>query len=88
MIEKIRNSLRIKTDKLDSEIEDLIEACKMDLKIKGVNNIDEQDPLIFQAIKIYCKAYFGIDNKDSEKYIKVYESLRDSLALCGDYNVV
>lgn len=88
MLEKIKLSLRIKSNKFDDEILDLITSAKMDLSIAGVRKIKETDPLIQQAIKIYCKANFGIDNKDSEKYQKSYDLLKQSLSLCGDYNVV
>ena len=88
MLEKIKLSLRIKNDKFDTEITDLINSCKLDLGLSGVKKIDDTDPLIQQAIKIYCKANFGLDNKDSEKYQESYNLLKNSLALCGDYNVV
>lgn len=86
MLEKIKLILRIKGNVFDDEISDLIESAKLDLNISGVINTDENDPLIYQAIKTYCKAQFGLDNKDSEKYQMSYESLRNHLALCGDYN--
>lgn len=87
MLEKVKLSLRIKHFKLDDEINDLIEACKVDLSISGVRKIDETDPIIQRAIIIYCKANFGLDNTDSEKYQKSYDLLKQSLTLCGDYNV-
>lgn len=87
MLERVKLALRIKSDKLDDEIVDLIEACKTDLSLSGVRKIEDTDPLIQQAIKLYCKANFGLDNKDSEKYQKSYDMLKISLSLCGDYNV-
>lgn len=87
MLEKIRLALRIKNNKFDNEILDIIEECKMDLKISGIVKVNEEDPLIERAIKIYSKANFGLDNKDSEKYQASYESLKQHLSLCGDYNV-
>mgnify|MGYP000071202539 FL=1 len=87
MLERVKLALRIKSDKLDDEIVDLIEACKADLSLSGVRKIEDTDPLIQQAIKLYCKANFGLDNKDSEKYQKSYDMLKISLSLCGDYNV-
>lgn len=87
MLERVKLALRIKSDKLDDEIVDLIEACKVDLSLSGVRKIEDTDPLIQQAIKLYCKANFGLDNKDSEKYQKSYDMLKISLSLCGDYNV-
>lgn len=87
MLEKVKLALRIKNNKLDDDITDLIDACKIDLSISGVKKIDETDALVIQAVKLYCKANFGLNNKDSEKYQKSYDMLKSSMALCGDYNV-
>lgn len=87
MLDPIRLALRINSSAFDTEITDLIESAKLDLRISGIVKIDETDPLIQQAIKIYCKANFGLDNKDSEKYQKSYDMLKQHLSLCGDYNV-
>ncbi len=87
MLEKVKLALRIKSNILDSEIDDLIEACKIDLSISGVKRIEESDPIINRAIILYCKANFGLENKDSEKYQSSYDLLKQSLSLCGDYNV-
>lgn len=87
ILEKVKLALRIKSNSLDLEIQDLIESAKADLNISGVKNLDEEDPLIIQAVKTYCKANFGLDNKDSEKYQKSYDMLKQHLSLCGEYNV-
>lgn len=87
MLEKVKLSLRIKSNAFNTEISEMIEAAKLDLSISGIKKIDEDDPLIQQAIKTYCKANFGLDNKDSEKYQKSYNMLKEHLSLCGDYNV-
>ncbi|EGS9998291.1 DNA-packaging protein [Clostridium perfringens] len=86
MLEKVKLSLRIKSDAFNIEILEMIEAAKLDLSISGIKKIEEDDPLIQQAIKTYCKANFGLDNKDSEKYQKSYNMLKEHLSLCGDYN--
>ena len=86
MLEKVKLALRIKVTSLDSEITDLIEACKIDLSISGIKVINDTDPLIQRAIIVYCKANFGLDNKESEKYQLSYDMLKQSLALCSDYN--
>lgn len=88
MLDKVKLALRIKSSKLDVEINDLIEACKIDLSISGVKKIELTDPIIQRAIILYCKANFGLDNKDSDKYQRSYDLLKQSLKLCGDYNVV
>lgn len=86
MLDRVKFALRVSNNKFDEEINDLIQAGVRDLKISGVNTIDESDPLIVQAIKTYCKAYFWADNKDSERYINSYESIKQHLSLCGEYN--
>lgn len=88
MIVKVKEALRVTHSALDTEIIDLIEACKLDLKISGINNITETDPLITRAIIVYCKAHFGFDNSESERFERSYEMLKNHLALCGDYNAI
>lgn len=87
LLEKIKKALRISHEHLDDEITDMIEACLLDLNISGVRVINECDPLILQAVKVYCKANAGLNNDDSEKFQRSYNSLKTHLSLCGDYNV-
>lgn len=70
---------------LDEEIWQDILACRQDLKIAGVVNADFKDPLIQQAVKLYCKAHFGYE-EESEKFQRAYESLRASLSTSAEYN--
>ena len=88
MLQDVKSSVRIINNKFDEELLDLIEAAKTDLLIAGVTKNDEDDPLIKREIILYCKANFGLDNKDSEKYQNSYENLKEKLSLCGDYNSV
>lgn len=87
MLEEVKLALRITSVKLDSEVQGLIDACKRDLKLVGVQVIDENDPLIKRAVILYAKANFGYDNPESEKFQKSYDHLKCSLSLAGDYNV-
>lgn len=87
LINDIKLSLRIKNTAYDTEIQDLIDACKIDLGISGVQEIDETEPLTAQAIKLYCKGHFGYD-ENSEKFQQAYESLKIVMALASDYKVV
>jgi len=85
MLEIIKLALRIKSTAYDEEILGLIEACKIDLGLAGVNIIEEADPLIHRSVILYSKANFG-SNSDSEKYQKSYDMLKCSLSLARDYN--
>lgn len=95
LIDDIKITLRISKTNLafDSEIEDLIETARQDLKLAGVsaNIVDaetDQDPLIKRAITTYVKANFGWDNPDADRLQKAYDSLKMHLSLAGDYNAI
>lgn len=87
MLEKVKLNLRITTDAFDiDEVQELIDSAKADLKLSGVVNVDESDELIRRAIILYCKANFGYDNPDAERFQKSYEMLKTHLSLCTEYN--
>lgn len=84
LLEEVRTRLRIKARVFDqAELEPLISAAQADLARVGVK-AGEADPLLRQAVVLYCKAYFGFA-EDAERYRRAYEALRDSMALSGEY---
>ena len=85
MLDKVRQALRITHNKLDDELQDVINACIYDLTIAGVKNIDENDPLIQQAVKTYAKAEYEQDVNKANRLTQAYVSLKIALCLCGDY---
>ncbi len=89
LLDDIKQTLRITTTLLDTEIEDLIDSAKADLILSGVleDKLLDTDMLIKRAIILYCKANFGLDNKDSEKYMTSYISLKTHLTLSQEYTV-
>lgn len=58
---KLKLALRITTDAFDVELQDLIEAAKIDIGIAGVTIPDDSEklPIIERAIILYCKMNFG-----------------------------
>lgn len=89
MLEKIKLALRIDGNDLDSEIDDEIEAAKADLILSGVTKekINDEDPLIIRAIKIFCKIEFASNEQEAERYRNCYEMLKSHLTLSADYTV-
>lgn len=86
MREHIKLNLRKTTDELDGEIDGLIEACKEDMILSGVEPMIFQqlaNPLMRQATVFYAKAYFG-NGDESERFRRAYEALRDKLAMGGE----
>ena len=86
IIAAVKMSLRISTGAFDTELAELVEACKLDLKMKGVQKIDESENLTRQAIKLYCRANFANgDVKERELYADRYEKLAAAMSLCSYY---
>ncbi len=86
LLQKVKESIRVGNSSIDGDTTDYILACKADLKRVGLKNIDCEDPLILQAIKLYVKWHVDFEG-EAERYRLSYEALRDSLSMCGDYNV-
>lgn len=82
----VKKSLRISADIFDDDLTELIEAAKNDLKMRGVDNIDEDTPLVRQAVKLYCRGNFANgDVKERELYQSRYLDLAGAMSLCGFY---
>ena len=80
LLDTVKAALRRKTTAFDGEIQGLINACLKDLKIAGVECLNQQpaegetplttdqltagDPLLERAVILYAKANFGYDEKD------------------------
>ena len=60
-LEKIKLSLRISHSRLDEDIQGDIDTALADLRMHGVIHKDESDPLIFNAVKLYCKSSYTVN---------------------------
>ena len=76
-LDYIKMTCRVSTDAFDAELENLIASARADMARVGVRQeyIDTEDALVTTAIGCYCKARFGMDNADSEKYFKSYQQM-------------
>jgi hypothetical protein len=82
---KIKQSLRITHEKLDEAIRADIDACLVDLRLVGVTYADETDPLIFNAIKLWCRSFYTDDVVKAAEYLKRYEALKACLMMAEGY---
>lgn len=89
ILDDVKVALRIAATNtaFDGEVGDLIDAAKKDLELAGVaaDKAIETDPLIKRAITTYCKAHYGYDNPDAERFLESYLMLKRHLALSVDY---
>ncbi len=82
---KIKLALRISHTKLDEDIRADIDACLADLRSCGVVHADETDPLIYNAIKLWCRSLYTDDPAKGAEYLRRYESLKASLMMATGY---
>jgi len=88
LLDDVKLALRITSSAFDKEVEDLINAARQDLILSGVSQNkaqDENDPLIKRAITVYCKAHFGFDNPEAERFQQSYDMLKAHLTLSAEY---
>lgn len=91
MLNSVLVALRISHTFLNSEIEDLIAAARLDLIQSGISSLKanlNDDALIKRAIITYCKANFLADKDEAERFQKSYDLLKTHLALADDYKEV
>lgn len=84
MLDKVKMALRIKTDALDAELDDLIEAAKLDLGIAGVVLPATMDAICTRAIITYCKMSFGLP-EDYDRLKASYDEQKAQLVSATGY---
>lgn len=90
MLDACRDALRIPADvtDYDAEIEDLIDAARAAMRAGGVSAEvadDDSDGTVRLAIKVFCKANFGMDNPDADRYAHTFEELVTLMRGASDY---
>lgn len=89
MLAKIKNSLRITHTALNGDIEDTMSACMADLRVCGVqvpDDLDENlDPLLLNAVKLYCKASYTDDPGKAARFQAGYDALKSCLMMADAY---
>lgn len=82
---KIKLALRIKHAALDDDIQAEIDACLADLYVCGVTYADDEDPLIYNAIKLWCRSVFTDDPAKGAEYLRRYDALKSCLMMAEGY---
>ena len=84
-LEKIKRAIRISHSKLDGDVQADIDACLADLRLCGIIHAEESDPLIFNAIKLWCRSLYTDDPAKGAEYLRRYESLKACLMTAEGY---
>lgn len=80
LLDSCREALRIPAEcyDFDAEIEDLIEAARAAMRAGGVAAsvaADDSNGTVRLAVKVYCKANFGMDNPDADCLAQSFDDL-------------
>ena len=84
MLEMVKIALRITTSAFDDELNQLIEAAKIDLGIAGVVVPEELDAIVQRAIITYCKLHFGLP-EDAGRLKLSYDEQKAQLVTATGY---
>lgn len=85
LLELIKKGIRRTHDKLDDDLQGDIDACLADLHVCGVVYATTDDPLIVNAVKLYCRAMNTDDTVKSAAYMQRYEALKSCLMMAEGY---
>lgn len=92
LLDEAKLALRVTSGDFDLEVTALIDAAKRDMVRQGVREdlLAEGaiDPLAKMAVMLFCKARFGFDNDDAERfesaYVKTLKDLANAPTLYSD----
>lgn len=93
LLSKVKTNLRISHKALDDDLADTIEACLADLSVCGVraptpDDPQETDPLILNAVKLYCRKEYTDDPGKAAEYQRRYDALKTCLMMSEKYREV
>jgi hypothetical protein len=82
-----RLALRLESTSTDDQIQDLIDAARIDLNLAGATaeSVAGPDKLVRQAIVSYVMAHWGLDDADAARAEACYDRLNLKLALSTEY---
>lgn len=86
----VKNSMWLSTDAFDAQLENLIQAALIDLKIAGVigESATTDDPQILVAVATYCKLNFGTpSDADYDRLKRAYDEQKAQLSMATGYTV-
>ena len=94
LLDDMKGILRVTDDEFEVEIQALIDGAKAELVRRGVRSSvvqieddDELDPLVRNAVIFYCKSAFSFDNTDKTFFQSAFNRLVAGMLNSDDYNV-
>lgn len=86
MLAKVKLALRVTTTAYDNDLNDLINAAKLDLGIAGVDLPTTLDAVCERAIITYCKLHFlGLSDNEWDRLKASYDEQKAQLTMATGY---
>lgn len=85
-LEQVKLALRLKNSAYDAEITALIAAAQATMAASGISADHDSDPMYQAAVTAYCKAHFGMENEDGDRWNEIFRGIVEHMSLCGLYN--
>lgn len=86
MLEKVKLALRVTVDAYNDDLNDLIDAAKLDLGVAGVVIPGIIDALVTRAIITYCKIHFlSLTDGEYSRLKAAYDEQKAQLVTCTGY---
>ena len=86
MLSKVKLALRVTTTAYDNDLNDLINAAKLDLGIAGVALPTTLDAVCERAIITYCKLHFlGLSENEWDRLKASYDEQKAQLTMATGY---
>lgn len=83
LLDEVKIACRVSSDVFDTELEAYISAALMDMRRAGVReellSPASVSPMAKAAIFQWCKAYYGYDNPEAERFMESYREILRSL---------
>lgn len=91
LLDDIKVCLRVSSDATDSEVQMLIDAALYDMERAGVNpgllhgcGDGIANGFVKTAVTAYCKAHYGYDNAEAERFDDAYRRIVVDLLNSGE----
>ena len=88
LLDITKTRLRLKSDAFDDELTMHIDTGKTRLILAGINpDIVEaaDDQIIVNTLSAFACSQFGIDNPESGRFFRIFNSFMTVLSLCEEY---
>ena len=86
ILSAVKMALRLSTNAFDMQLQDLVEAAKLDLGIAGVALPSTMDAIVRTAIITYVRLHFGQPD-DYDRLKRSYDEQKAQLSTATGYTI-